>query len=98
MENDPEFKSYKPNGNGIVFETSSKPYQNISRRNPLLDDGPEPESDCYPTAPLPRTVPPKRPVLSKRPAPPLPVLVLEDGHPSESSIELNDAVNSNFSF
>ena len=78
VENDPDFKNYKPSGNGIVLETSSMPYQNISHRNQLLDDGPEPESDCYPiTPPLPRTAP------SKRPSPPLPELVLKGGHPSE---------------
>ena len=51
VENDLDFKNYKPSGNRIVLETSSMPYQNISHRNQLLDDGPEPESDCYPITP-----------------------------------------------
>ena len=99
MENDPEFRGYKPKGkengrNGIVLETPSLPHQNISRRNPLLeDDDPRTEPPNYPPPPPPRSVP-----ASKRPAPPPPVLVLEEADSNGSSDELDEAMNSNFSF
>lgn len=101
VENNPEFKGYKPNGksNGIVLEASSLPFQNVSRRNPLLlDKSPLPEPN-YPPPPPP---PPPRTASAKRPAPPPPVPVLEDVHSdldgSSDMDDLEDAMNSNFSF
>lgn len=100
MEDNPEFRNYKPNGkvNGYNHEVSSLPYQNVARRNPLVEDSSQPEPS-YP--------PPTAPRATKRAAPPPPVLTLtaeedyseaEDYEEIEDFGEVEDAMHSNFSF
>ena len=83
VENNPEFNTKKANGNSRYIE-ENLPYafQNVSRRNPLVNDSP----------PEPVHPPPPPPPQVKRPAPPVPVLNLDDSDLSEEDDD------SNFSF
>lgn len=63
------------------------PFENISRRNPLMDMDSLPEPNHPPPPPPPRSV--------KRPAPTIPPIIRED----ETDIEeIEGALNSNFTF
>jgi hypothetical protein len=83
VESNPEFNTKKTNGNSRYIE-EDLPYafQNVSRRNPLVNDSP----------PEPVHPPPPPPPQVKRPAPPVPVLNLDDSDRSEEDDD------SNFSF
>ena len=83
VENNPEFNTKKANGNSRYIE-ENLPYafQNVSRRNPLVNDSP----------PEPVHPPPPPPPQVKRPAPPVPVLNLDESDRSEEDDD------SNFSF
>jgi hypothetical protein len=83
VENNEEFNTKKANGNSRYNEES---FQNVSRRNPLVNDSP-PEPVHPPPPPPPQQ-------SAKRPAPPVPVLNLDDSDRSEE----DDDSGSNLSF
>lgn len=91
VEDNPEFRGYKPNEktNGYKQEVSSLPFQNVSRRNPLMDDNSLPEPS-FPPPPPPAY---QRSAKRAAPSPPLSSTILED-----DIEEIEDAMNSNFSF
>ena len=87
VENNREFDTKKANGNSRYIEEDLPYYsQNVSRRNPLVNDSP-PEPVHPPPPPPPQQ-------SAKRPAPPVPVLNLDDGDRSEE----DDDSGSNYSF
>jgi hypothetical protein len=83
VEDNEEFNAKKANGNSRYIEEA---FQNVSRRNPLVNDSP-PEPVHPPPPPPPQQ-------SAKRPAPPVPVLKLDDSVRSEE----DDDSGSNYSF
>ncbi len=81
VEDNEEFNAKKANGN-----SREEAFQNVSRRNPLVNDSP-PEPVHPPPPPPPQQ-------SAKRPAPPVPVLKLDDSVRSEE----DDDSGSNYSF
>ena len=84
VENNEEFNAKKANGNSRYEEDLPRDFQNVSRRNSLVND----------SRPEPVHPPPPPQQSAKRPAPPVPVLKLDDSVRSEE----DDDSGSNYSF